>query len=203
MSLFAKKKLFLATHNAGKIKEISDMVKLHGLEIITAADMNLDEPEETGVTFAENAALKALAAAQATGIPALADDSGFCTEALYGGPGIYSARFAKAHGGWEGGMKAVLDAAALSGAKTAWFVTVLCLAFPNRKIHFFEGIVKGSLAQSMRGANGFGYDPIFIPNGHNRTFGEMNPTEKNSFSHRRIALDKFVQEFLDDQPSTA
>ncbi len=198
MGLFTEKKLFLATHNAGKIKEISSMVEPRGFTVITAKDMDLPEPEETGVTFAENAALKALAAATKTKMPALADDSGFCCEAMYGGPGIYSARFADACGGWEGGMQAVLGAAAENKAYKAWFVTVLCLAFPNGKTHFFEGIVKGSLAQSIRGENGFGYDPIFIPDGHNRTFGEMAAEEKNSFSHRRVALDSFVKEFIDD-----
>lgn len=177
------------------------MLKPLGIEVAGAAEFNLSEPEETGVTFAENALLKAHAAAYATGLPALADDSGFCTQALYGGPGIYSARYANEHGGWDQAMQAVLKSSQGKSQK-CWFICNMALVFPQTNEKFsFEGIIKGSLAESPQGENGFGYDPIFLPDGYDQTFGQMLPDQKNAISHRAQALEKLL-EFLKNNEKT-
>ena len=196
-----------ATHNSGKLIEIRGLLALHGIEAVGAADLNLAEPEETGETFRDNAAIKAEAAARATGQPALADDSGLCVEALGDAPGIYSAR-------WSGGSKDFAAAMArvereclTMGAQRPWrahFISVLALAWPDGRTETFEGRVDGDLVFPPRGTAGFGYDPIFKPDGHDRTFGEMSAEEKHgipadgalALSHRARAFQKFARACL-------
>ena len=190
-------RLLVATHNPGKLREFEYLLEPHGIEVVGAAALGLAEPEETGDSFAANAALKARAAAAATGLPALADDSGIVVHGLDGRPGIHSARWAGPERDFDLAIRRVLDgliarygsfAAAEKGAE---FVAVLCLAEPEGE-HFFEGRVAGTLTDRPRGAAGFGYDPIFVPEGHARTFAEMSAAEKHAISHRRCALDAFL-----------
>ena len=189
--------LVFATHNQGKIREIDEMVAPFGLTVASAAALGLPEPEETGATFEENAILKAVAAATASGHPALADDSGLAVDALGGEPGIYSARwagpnkdFAAAMETVEGKLKAV--GALTAEQRSARFVAVLCLAFPDGATETFRGEVAGHLVWPPRGPNGFGYDPMFVPKGHTRTFGEMENHEKRTLSHRARAFAAFA-----------
>jgi len=189
--------LVVATHNPGKLREIETLVAPHGLSVTTAGALGLPEPEETGATFEENAALKALAAASASGRPALADDSGVCVDALGGDPGIYSARWAGPDKDFGVAMRRVEDLLNAAGAtsperRTARFVAVLCLAFPDGTTEFFRGEVTGRMIWPPRGDNGFGYDPMFVPDGYDITFGEMDPAEKHRISHRARAFAKLV-----------
>lgn len=187
--------LVLATHNKGKIAEFETMFAPHGVAIRTAVELGLDEPEETGDSFVANALLKARAATAATGLPALADDSGMCARGLDGAPGIYSARWAGPDRDFGFAIRRVLgeletrygsfDAA----DKAASFVAVLALCWPDGHAETFEGIVEGRLVEAPRGGRGFGYDPIFIPEGHEQTFGEMDPVEKHKISHRHRAVE--------------
>lgn len=187
--------LLVATHNAGKLREIRDLLHDSGWNALSAAEKNLPEPEETGTTFYENAALKAIASAEASGLPSLADDSGLVVPALDGAPGIYSAR-------WAGPTRDFPSAFAriekeLAERKVgdmfppAHFTCVLCLALPASEPVFFEGRVDGVLTFPARGLKGFGYDPIFIPDGYQETFGEMDIAEKQRLSHRARAFGKF------------
>lgn len=187
-------KLVVASHNAGKVREISALIAPLGLEAVSAADLNLPEPEETGATFAENAALKARTAAQTSGLPALSDDSGLAVEALDGDPGIYSARWAGPSKDFGAAMQRVWRALEQNGARNhnAKFVCVLALAFPDGEVQTFEGEAHGEIVWPPRGAKGFGYDPIFIPNGETRTFGEMTHEEKLPLTHRARAFEKFL-----------
>jgi XTP/dITP diphosphohydrolase len=184
-------KLVIASHNAGKIVEIVALLAPHGIEPLGAAALGLAEPEETGDTFEANAALKAHAAVQASGLPALADDSGLVVPALGGAPGIYSAR-------WAGPSKDFSVAMArvhreLGGKdRAASFVSVLALAWPDGEEALFRGEVHGRLTWPPRGDKGFGYDPILIPNGYDITFGEMDPDEKYRIDHRSRAFAKLV-----------
>ncbi len=196
-----------ATHNPGKLREIRELLAPHGIEAVGAAELNLPEPEETGLTFRDNAAIKAEAAARTSGQPALADDSGICVEALGGAPGIYSAR-------WSGGSKDFAAAMArierellAKGAPKPWrayFVSALALAWPDGRTEIFEGRVDGDLVFPPRGTAGFGYDPIFRPDGHDRTFGEMSAEEKHgipadgslALSHRARAFQTFARACL-------
>jgi XTP/dITP diphosphohydrolase len=198
-------RLVVATHNPGKLREIRELVKPHGVEAVSAAELNLAEPEETGATFRANAALKAEAAARASGIVALADDSGLCVAALGGAPGIYSARWAGGGGkDFSGAMARVereLEALSAPPPWRASFVSVLALAWPEGALETFEGRVDGTLVFPPRGTAGFGYDPIFRPDGHDRTFGEMGPEEKHgipadgslALSHRARAFQKLAR----------
>jgi len=175
-------RLVVATHNSGKLREIRDLLKPYGVETLGAAELKLDEPEETGETFADNAALKAAAASRATGETALSDDSGLCVEALGGAPGVYSARWAGGSKDFAAAMFRVEAALVRAGAPKpwrAWFVSALALAHPDGRIDIFEGRVDGELVFPPRGTLGFGYDPIFRPDGHARTFGEMTREEKH------------------------
>ena len=193
-------RLVVATHNPGKLREIRELMRPHGVEAVSAAELNLDEPEETGATFRANAALKAEAAARASGIVALADDSGLCVAALGGAPGIYSARWAGGGGkDFSGAMARVERELEALGAPPPWrasFVSVLALAWPEGALETFEGRVDGTLVFPPRGTAGFGYDPIFRPDGHDRTFGEMSAEEKHgipadgslALSHRARAF---------------
>lgn len=185
----------VATHNAGKIKEIAARLAPHGVAVTSAADANLPEPDETGDSFAANAALKAEAAANASGRPALADDSGLSVAALGGAPGIHSARWAGAEKDFFSAMKRVHDGVLQAGGPAdAAFVCVLALAEPGQKTRFWEGRVEGRIVWPPRGEGGFGYDPVFVPEGHDRTFAEMTLDEKQVLSHRGRALDMMVKE---------
>ncbi len=188
------KQLLIATHNQGKVAEFREM--LPDFEIKSAADFDLPEPEETQDTFAGNAILKARAAMEATGLPCLADDSGLTIDALDGAPGIYSARWAQTPNGRDFmvAMNAVnekLDG--VKGDETAHFIAVLALLKPDGTQQIFEGRASGHLSWPPRGEKGFGYDPIFIPEGHDITFAEMEPSEKHAMSHRAKAVAKFVE----------
>lgn len=194
-------KLVIASHNKGKVKEIYELLTPLGLTVVSAAEMNVDEPEETGQTFAENAILKAKNTAAKTGLPALADDSGLVIPALGGAPGIYSARWAGSNKDFTAAFarirqelmgKNIADA----NGTDAYFICVLCLAIPDGQVHVFEGRVDGKLSFPPRGKYGFGYDPIFIPVGYDVTFAEMD-TNKNHISHRTRAFAKFL-EFLEN-----
>ena len=187
-------KLIIASHNQGKVTEIADLLAPFGLDVISAGALNLPEPEETGTTYIANAELKALAASKAANLPALADDSGLSVTALGGAPGIYSARWAGESKDFDHAMKRVADALLLSGTtdRSAEFVCALSLAWPDGHIVSFEGRVGGSIIWPARGDNGFGYDPIFMPTGHNITFGEMEPAKKHAMSHRAVAFSQLV-----------
>jgi XTP/dITP diphosphohydrolase len=191
-------KLVVATHNAGKIREFETLVGPYAIVVASAGALGLPEPEETGVTFEENAALKAVAAATASGLPALADDSGLAVEALGGAPGVYSARWAGPAKDFAAAMASVEEKLQALGAATpdrrkAYFVAVLALAFPDGSCDLFRGEVHGHLAYPPRGPHGFGYDPMFVPEGHAETFGEMSPERKQTMSHRARAFALFAE----------
>ena len=191
-------KLVIATHNSGKLREIRDLLQPFGIECIGAAELDLPEPEETGVTFVDNAELKARAAADLTGLPALSDDSGLSVDALHGEPGIHSARWAEDESGQRDFGRAMekvhvgLEAAGPDAGRDAHFTCVLSLAWPDGAVVSFEGKVHGTLVWPPRGANGFGYDAMFLPLGGNQTFGEMDPAAKHAISHRAEAFGKLV-----------
>ena len=189
------KKLILATHNPGKVGEFREMFVPLGIEIISAGDLGLPEPEETGSTFHENAKLKAVAAAKAANLPALADDSGMCVADLDGAPGIYSARWGGPNKDFASATERVKRQLEQKGKKIegakAYFICILSLAQPDGGSVEFEGRMNGSLTYPPRGRNGFGYDPIFVPEGGSQTYGELTQTEKNQTNHRARAFDKF------------
>lgn len=194
---FTESRLVVASHNQGKVREIDDLLSPFGLEISSATDLNLDEPEETGTTFVANAKLKAVAAATVSGLPALSDDSGLAVTALDGDPGLYSARWAGPDRDFGLAMQKVEDALQAKGAKTpaqrhAQFVCVLCLAWPDQHTECFEGRIDGTLVWPPRGERGFGYDPVFVLEGQDLTFGEMDPEKKHAISHRAVAFEKLV-----------
>ena len=195
-------RLLVASHNAGKVREIGELVEPYGLEAVSAGELGLAEPEETETTFAGNARLKAHAAAGAAGLPALADDSGLAVAALGGAPGIYSARWAETGQGrdFAVAMRRVweeLDAEQVPAPRRAAFVCALALAWPDGHDEVFEGRVEGSLVWPPRGDRGFGYDPMFLPEGRLETFGEMDPAEKHAISHRARAFRKMVAACLE------
>lgn len=198
--------LVIASHNAGKVREISALVGPYGIEPVSAGALGLPEPEETGTTFAENATLKALAAAQGSGMPALADDSGLCVDALGGAPGVYTADWAEA-GPREGGpgrdwymamgkVEGKLAELGPDAQRTAHFICMLALGWPDGHVDLFEGRVSGSLTWPPRGLLGFGYDPVFVPAGGTQTFAEIAPDAKHAISHRADAFRKFVEAVL-------
>ncbi len=186
-------RLVIASHNPGKVKEIGDLLRPYGAEAIAAGELGLAEPEETGSTFAENAELKALAAARQANLPALADDSGLAVDALDGRPGIRSARWAGPDKDFAVAMRRVEDELGGAAERGARFVCALALAWPDGHCETFEGEVKGSLVWPPRGTRGFGYDPIFVPNGFDLTFGEFGPEAKHAISHRADAFRKLVE----------
>ena len=199
--------LVVASHNKGKVREIVELLAPFGIEVKSAEKLNLDEPEETGTTFEANAILKAKAAATASGLIALADDSGLAVDALDGDPGIYSARWAGPTKDFSIAMKKVEDQLEALGAtapekRRAYFVSVLALATPGGELELFTGRVDGTLVWPPRGNNGFGYDPMFLPDGHSLTFGEMSADAKHGWghgaalSHRARAFDIFARRFL-------
>jgi XTP/dITP diphosphohydrolase len=191
-------RLVIASHNDGKVGEIRELLSPHRLNIVGASELGLAEPEETGSTFAENAALKAEAAALASSLPALADDSGLVVAALDGAPGIHSARWAGAKRDFRVAMARVEDEMKRSGNpdKRAHFVCALAIAAPGEETQTFEGRVYGSVEFPPRGQFGFGYDPIFLPEAHRFTFAEMDPRAKHAMSHRAKAFEKFVKAVL-------
>ncbi|WP_426167816.1 RdgB/HAM1 family non-canonical purine NTP pyrophosphatase [Sandarakinorhabdus sp. DWP1-3-1] len=181
-------RLVLATHNPGKVVELAELLGPHGLQVVSAGDLGLPEPEETGTTFVANAELKALAAARASGLPAIADDSGLCVDALGGAPGIYSARWAGRDKDFMVAMKRVRDALDLEGPRTAHFICALSLAWPDGHTESVEGRVDGTLTWPPRGSNGFGYDPMFVMDGKERSYGEISRAEKEADNHRARAF---------------
>jgi XTP/dITP diphosphohydrolase len=189
---FADKKLIIASHNKGKLVEIADLIRPFGVEAISAGTLGLPEPEETGSTFEANAALKAHASANGAKLPALADDSGVAVAALHGDPGIYSARWAGPTKDFTIAMRKVEEALAGKSDRRASFVAVLALAWPDGHLEQFRGEVHGTLVWPPRGNRGFGYDPMFVPDGHQMTFGEMDPAAKHAISHRARAFEKLV-----------
>ncbi len=191
-------KLVIASHNAGKVREIRALLGPFGIEPVSAAELDLPEPEETGTTFVANAELKAMQAADLSGLPALADDSGLCVEALGGDPGIFSARWAGADKDFGLAMRLVEDKlAAIDGAsRDAHFICALALAWPDGHVEWFEGRVDGTLVWPPRGNRGFGYDPMFLPNGEALTFGEMEPETKTPLTHRAAAFRQLVAAVL-------
>jgi XTP/dITP diphosphohydrolase len=187
-------RLVIASLNEGKVKEIAELFAPFGIETVPAASLGLTEPEETGKSFAENAALKALAAATASGLPALADDSGLEVAALGGAPGIHSARWAGEDRDFGAAMQRVARELETVGAKDrrARFACALAVATPEGRVQVFEGQVSGTLVFPPRGTSGFGYDPIFVPEGYSETFGEMEPWRKHAISHRARAFEKLI-----------
>jgi XTP/dITP diphosphohydrolase len=195
-------KLVIASHNQGKVREIRALLAPYGIEPISAGELGLPEPEETGTTFAENALLKARASAQGSGFVALADDSGLCVAALGGAPGVYTADWAEKKS-FEGGpgrdwymamgkVEGKLAELGPDGDRSAAFICTLALAWPDGESAVFEGRVEGSLTWPPRGTLGFGYDPVFVPTGRSQTFAEIPPAEKHSISHRADAFAKLV-----------
>ena len=180
----------IASHNAGKVREIGELLAPYGIEGVTASALGLPEPEETGATFLANAELKARAAATA-GLPALADDSGLAVAALDGAPGIYSARWAGPERDFSRAMAKVHDRLG-DHTREAAFVAALALAWPDGHVECFEGRVEGRLVWPPRGNRGFGYDPIFVPDGHDETFGEMDAEAKSCITHRARAFEKLA-----------
>lgn len=188
------KELVIASHNQGKIKEFKEMLAPFGVTVYSATDLNLPDVEETGTTFAENAALKAEALAEFCGKPCLADDSGLCVDALDGRPGVYSARYAP-NRDFDKAMEMLVGELKESGSAdwSAHFSCVLALKVPEQEVRFFEGRVDGKIIENRRGNNGFGFDPVFVPNGYDRTFAEMTGDEKTQISHRGRAVKLFLQ----------
>lgn len=186
-------KLVIASHNEGKVREIRALLTPYGIEAVSAKELDLPEPEETGTSFVANAELKARSAADLSGLPALADDSGLCVDALGGDPGVYTANWAETPDGrdWNLAMRKVEDALAAKGldaGRDAHFVCVLALAWPDGHVEWFEGRAEGTLTWPPRGTVGFGYDPVFVPLGAKRTYAELDPAEKHAISHRAAAF---------------
>ncbi|MEW7007294.1 RdgB/HAM1 family non-canonical purine NTP pyrophosphatase [Lentilitoribacter sp. EG35] len=212
MRKFEGKKIVLATHNEGKLREIRDLIGPLGIDVVSAGELGLPEPAENGTTFEENAATKADAASMATGLVALSDDSGLVVDALDGDPGVYTADWAETEDGtrdFDLAMKKVedaLQAKAVSDPKerTGRFVSVLCMRWPDGHREFFRGEAEGHLTWPPRGTSGFGYDPVFVPNGFDTTFGEMTaeekhgwkPGDKTALSHRARAFKFFAETCL-------
>jgi XTP/dITP diphosphohydrolase len=188
---FTESKLIVASHNPGKAKEIVELLQPFAIEIISAGALGLPEPEETEDSFIGNARLKALAATRAAGLPALADDSGLCVDALNGAPGIFSARWAGPTKDFDIAIARVLKEVG-ARPRGAHFIAALALAWPDGHSDVFEGRVDGELVDEKRGSRGFGYDPIFTPDGHDITFGEMDPDLKHRISHRADAFRQLV-----------
>ena len=207
------KTIVVASHNAGKIREIEDLIGPFGFSAKSAAELKFEEPDETGTTFEENATIKALASAQASGMPALSDDSGLVVDALGGDPGVYTADWAETGNGTRDfamAMEKIENALEKAGAtkpeqRTARFVSVLCLAWPDGHTELFRGEVEGAVVWPPRGTQGFGYDPVFQPEGYDVTFGEMSAEEKHGWSigkpqalsHRARAFKLFVETCLE------
>jgi len=194
-------RLLIATHNPGKLAELRELVAPYQIDAISAGDMGMSEPEESGTTFRANARIKAEAAAKAAGLPAFADDSGLVVDALDSAPGIYSARWAGPDKNFQAAMEMVEQKLGERGATTpaqrsAHFVSALCVAWPDGHVEEFEGRVDGTIVWPPRGEMGFGYDPIFLPDGHVRTFGEMPSEEKHGLPPKGRGLSHRARAFL-------
>jgi len=194
-------KVVIATHNPGKLVEMRELLALHGVEAISASELKLPEPEETGKTFLENAHIKAAAAAKAAKLPALADDSGLTVDALGGEPGIYSARWAGPDKDFSRAMRVIDEKLKLADANDAAkrrgaFVAALSVVWPDGHEEAVEGRVEGTLVWPPRGTRGFGYDPMFLPDGHTRTFGEMSSEEKHGLPPRGMGLSHRARAFM-------
>jgi XTP/dITP diphosphohydrolase len=191
-------KLVIATHNPGKLAEMRDLIAPYGIDVVSAGELSLPEPDETGTSFRDNARIKATAAANASGLPAFADDSGLAVDALGGAPGIHSARWAGPTKDFAAAMQTIEDKLQASGStnRRAHFVSALCVAWPDGHIEEFEARVDGSLVWPARGTQGFGYDPMFLPDGHTRTFGEMDAEEKHGLPPRGKGLSHRARAFV-------
>jgi XTP/dITP diphosphohydrolase len=194
-------RLVIATHNPGKLAEMRDLLTVYGVEAVSAGELGLDEPDETGATFRDNARIKAEAAAKASKLPAFADDSGLTVDALGGEPGIYSARWAGPDKDFRFAMNKIQSLLIERGAKSAeqrrgHFASALCVAWPDGHVEEFEATVDGTIAWPPRGTLGFGYDPLFKPDGHDRTFGEMSADEKHGLPPRGRGLSHRARAFL-------
>jgi len=192
----------IATHNPGKLREMRELLAPYGIEAVSAGELGLGEPEETGVSFAENARIKAIAATQATGLPAFADDSGLCVEALDGAPGIHSARWAGPAKDFPAAMARIDELLRSKGAasppqRRAHFVSALCIAWPDGHTEDFEARVDGSLVWPPRGSRGFGFDPMFQPDGLSETFGELSSDDKHGLPPRGRGLSHRARAFLE------
>ncbi|RCL03477.1 MAG: XTP/dITP diphosphohydrolase [Candidatus Tokpelaia sp. JSC161] len=199
------RKLVIATHNKGKLKEIADLLTFYKIEILTAQQLGLPTPKETGVSFEENAYIKALTATQAIKLPIIADDSGLTIDALNGAPGIYTSDWAKQENGkskfWKA-MQTIENTLQKVGAinidqRSCRFISVICHIRPNGCVQYFRGEIKGKIIWPPRGCKGFAFDPIFQPEGYQKTFGEMTYHEKNLISHRTLAFKKFAEAVLE------
>jgi XTP/dITP diphosphohydrolase len=195
-------RLLIATHNAGKLAEFRELLEPFGLDLVSAGELGLPEPEETGTTFVENARIKAHAAATVAGMLALADDSGLCVDAIGGKPGVYTANWAASgpQRDYGIGMRRVEDALQAANATTpaerrGSFNATLCLAHPDGREAIYEGVVPGTLVWPPRGDKGFGFDPVFMPDGFDQTFGEMPSEDKHSWSHGKIGLSHRARAF--------
>lgn len=198
MRRFTEKRLLVATHNKGKLEEIANLLERFNISVISAADLGLSEPEETETTFVGNARIKAHAAAGSAGLPALADDSGLCVDALGGAPGVYTANWAETPTGrdFELAMRITWEKLVATNAVPPWkgqFRCTLVLAWPDGHDEVFEGQMSGQIVWPGRGEQGHGYDPIFQPDGYDQTFGEMDRWKKNEISHRADAFRKLVE----------
>jgi XTP/dITP diphosphohydrolase len=194
-------RLVIATHNPGKLAEMRELLAPYGIEAISAGELGLPEPDETGMNFRDNARIKAQAAAQAAGLPAFADDSGLAVDALGGEPGIYSARWAGPDKNFSRAMATIDDKLRQRGAtapdrREAHFVSALCVAWPDGHVEDFEAKVDGTLVWPPRGEQGFGYDPMFLPDGYSRTFGEMSSDEKHGLPPRGLGLSHRARAFV-------
>ena len=189
-------KVVIATHNPGKLTELRELLAPYGIAAVSAGELGLPEPDETGATFIENARIKARAATQATGLPAFADDSGLAVDALNGEPGIYSARWAGPDKNFKQAMQTIEDKLSGSSNRRAQFVAALCLAWPDGHTEDFEARVDGTLVWPPRGDKGFGYDPMFLPNDFDRTFGEMSAEEKHGLPPRGKGLSHRARAFV-------
>jgi XTP/dITP diphosphohydrolase len=190
----------VASHNPGKVREIGELLRPRGFRPVSASELKLPEPEETGATFIENATIKASAAALAAKLPALADDSGLVVPALGGAPGIHSARWAGPERDFAAAMRRVQSELGDTPDRRAHFICALALAWPDGHVETFEGRVDGTLVWPPRGTRGFGYDPMFLPEGGDLTFGEMEPMAKHAISHRARAFAKLVEQCFPDRP---
>jgi XTP/dITP diphosphohydrolase len=194
-------RLVIATHNPGKLVEMRDLLSVYGIEAVSAGELGLPEPEETGTTFAANARIKAVAATKASGLPAFADDSGLAVDTLDGAPGIQSARWAGPDKDFRGAMNDVQSKLIERGAKSperrrAHFFAALCVAWPDGHVEEFDARVNGTVVWPPRGDKGFGYDPLFLPDGQTRTFGEMSAEEKHGLPPRGQGLSHRARAFL-------
>lgn len=189
-------KLVLASHNPGKLAELADLLQPHEVTVISAGALGLPEPEETATDFVGNARIKALAAARASGLPALADNSGFCVAALGGTPGVYSARWAGSGKDFAAAMARVNCEMANAADRRAWFVAALCVAWPDDHTETFVGRIDGVATWPPRGDKGFGYDPMFVPAGSVATFGELDAADKHTVSHRARAFAQLLKACL-------